>query len=296
MVNEKGTKDNFSASELKRLLDGIPKWILGDDEVFILEDLSGIPFFSFPFSTDYTIATFCLEGSAQGMVNLKPIRIVKGDVFVLVRQQMVSYSDASSDFHAVTILISPNCTSQFRTLNPIKMHLSLLRSPILIPKKDGLRFITLCMQMLREALRVHDSANVLEMVKRILDLLTIHIVDGNNFNSDLGSKKSRMEHFFECFVDELMKNYATSHSVVWYAERLSITPNYLSKCCRNTVGISALDVINKFIILEAQHQLKEVPAIPLKVIASNLGFSNQSSFCTYFRRISGLSPLKYRNL
>ena len=241
--------------------------------MFILEDLSGIPFFSFPFSTDYTIATFCLEGSAQGMVNLKPIRIVKGDVFVLVRQQMVSYSDASSDFHAVTILISPNCTSQFRTLNPIKMHLSLLRSPILIPKKDGLRFITLCMQMLREALRVHDSANVLEMVKRIL-----------------------MEHFFECFVDEPMKNYATSHSVVWYAERLSITPNYLSKCCRNTVGISALDVINKFIILEAQHQLKEVPAIPLKVIASNLGFSNQSSFCTYFRRISGLSPLKYRNL
>lgn len=295
MVNDKGSEGDFSASELKRLLDGVPKRILGNDEVFILEDLSGIPYFTFPFTTDYTILTFCLEGSARGFVNSKPIRIVKGDVFVLVRQQMVSYSDATSDIRVVTILISPHCSSQLRTLNPIKMHLSLLKSPILIPKKNGLRFISLCLQMLREALSVHDNPNVLEMVKRILDLLSIHMVDGNHFDNVHGNKKSRMEHFFECFVDELMKHYATSHAVVWYADRLSITPNYLSKCCRNTVGISALEVINRFLTLEAQRQLKVEPAIPLKVIASNLGFSNQSSFCTFFHRITGLSPLKYRN-
>lgn len=295
MVNNMGFKSDFSASELKRLLDGIPKRILGDDEVFILEDLSKIPFFAFPFTTDYTILTFCLEGSARGNVNERPIRIVKGDVFVLVRKQMVSYSDATSDFRAVTILISPYCTSQLRTLNPIKMHLSLLKSPILIPKKDGLRFITLCLQMLREALSVHESANVLEMVKRILDLLSIHMVDGNNFDSKHDHVKSRKEYFFECFVDELMKNYAASHAVEWYADRLSITANYLSKCCRSTVGISALEVINRFLTLEAQRQLKVEPAIPLKVISSNLGFSTQSSFCTFFRRITGLSPLMYRN-
>lgn len=295
MAQKRKKEENLSALELERLLEGLPKRVLHDGDMIILDDISGVPYFSFPFSTDYAIVTFCLEGSAQGRVNMKPIRIVKGDVFVLVQQQMVSFTEASPDFKLITILISPRCQSQMRVLNPLKMQLSLLQSPVMIPKQDGLHFITLCMQMLREALLLHDDDIVFEMVKKILDILSLHMLDGKNFTNGRQHDRSRMEHFFECFVDELMRHYATSHSVTWYADQLSITANYLSKCCRKAVGISALDVINNFLMLEAQRQLQIQPPLPLKVVAYNLGFSNQSSFSTFFSRMTKQSPAAYRN-
>ena len=289
-------EENLSPLELERLLEGLPKRVLHDGDMIILDDMSRAPHLSFPISTDYAVVTFCLEGSAQGRVNMTPIRIVKGDVFVLVQQQMVSFKDASPDFKRISILISPRCQSQMRVLNPLKMQLSLLQSPVMIPKQDGLHFITLCMQMLREALLLHDDDIVFEMVKKILDILSLHMLDGKNFTNGRQHDRSRMEHFFECFVDELMKHYATSHSVAWYADQLSITANYLSKCCRKAVSISALDVVNNFLILEAQRQLQIQPPLPLKVVAYNLGFSNQSSFSTFFSRMTKQSPAAYRNL
>ena len=275
-------------------MNRVPKRVLGDGDLFIYQNISEVPYFSCPISMDYIIVTFCLEGSAQGKVNMKPVRIVKGDVLVVTSQIAVTYEESSPDFRMVTLLFSPRCQSQFRVLNPIKMKLSLMQSPVLIPKKSSQHFMNLCIQMLLETLLLHNSDNVYEMVKKILDLIAMHLLGGNLANN-IKSDGSRMEQVFECFVDELMKHYATSHAVAWYANKLAITPNYLSKCCRKAVCKSALDVICVFLVLEAQRQLQVHPPQPLKTIAANLGFANQSSFSTFFRRQTKQTPAEYRN-
>ena len=56
----------------------------------------------------------------------------------------------------------------------------------------------------------------------------------------------------------LVKQYHTSHrGVKFYAEKLCLTPNYLSGAIKEYTGKTASDWVNDFVILEAKIMLKD---------------------------------------
>ena len=58
--------------------------------------------------------------------------------------------------------------------------------------------------------------------------------------------------------------------------------------------MTALDVIDYLIIIDAKTQMKSTSAT-IKEIGISLGFDNLATFCRFFRRHTGVSPLKYRD-
>lgn len=80
----------------------------------------------------------------------------------------------------------------------------------------------------------------------------------------------------------------------YYAEKMFITPKYLSVLIREATGHSAVDWIDQYVILEAKNMLR-YSGKNIQQIAYDLNFSNQSAFGKYFKNITGVSPSEFRH-
>ena len=74
-----------------------------------------------------------------------------------------------------------------------------------------------------------------------------------------------------------------------YASQMNITAKRLSICVKHTSWCTAADWIERHRLHEALRLLR-VGKLTVKEIASQLGFPNQSTFGTWFKRHTGTSP------
>ena len=65
-------------------------------------------------------------------------------------------------------------------------------------------------------------------------------------------KDTKQEFIFKKFLDLLDSNYTTSRSVNFYAEKLGITPKYLSSTTIAFTGISASRIIDNFVVFQSR--------------------------------------------
>ena len=77
------------------------------------------------------------------------------------------------------------------------------------------------------------------------------------------------------------------------AERLHITPKYLSSVIKEVSGKSA-EWIDQYVILEAKALLR-YSGLSIQEIAYELNFSTQSFFGKYFKHHTGISPSAYKH-
>jgi AraC family transcriptional regulator, transcriptional activator of pobA len=89
------------------------------------------------------------------------------------------------------------------------------------------------------------------------------------------------------------KNFLEMREVQQYAEKLYITPKYLSDTVKETFGKSPKDLINDMLLLEAKVQLGSTDK-SVTEIALELNFSDQSHFTNFIKRNIGCSPLEFR--
>ncbi len=117
--------------------------------------------------------------------------------------------------------------------------------------------------------------------------------------SKLPNNKNLLKSRTHEIIDEfylLVSTYAgQQRSVVFYAEKLHLTPQYLSTFLKQKTGRSALQWIDHITILHAKTLLKS-SNLSIKEISNELHFEETSVFCRYFKRIVGLSPTTYRNV
>ena len=108
------------------------------------------------------------------------------------------------------------------------------------------------------------------------------------------AKTNRSRVIFDRFI-KLVSEYHTQYrNVGFYADKLCLTPKYLSKLIKNATGRSAPDWIDQYVILEAKNLLK-YSGVTIKEIVYRLNFPNQSVFYKFFKARTGMTPTEYRN-
>ena len=117
-------------------------------------------------------------------------------------------------------------------------------------------------------------------------------LDAEEENNDKPTS-TRHKKVFEMFIELVEKYHNKERSVGFYADKLCISPKYLSQIIKNVSGFSAPDIIDKYVILEAQHLLRHTD-LSVKEIADQLNFPNQSFFYKYFKSHTGCTPNFYR--
>jgi AraC family transcriptional regulator, transcriptional activator of pobA len=89
------------------------------------------------------------------------------------------------------------------------------------------------------------------------------------------------------------KNLDNSHRVSDYAELLHISPKYLNKIVKEVMGVTAKSIISEQLLIRSTRELKFTNS-SVKMISSQLGFSEPEHFSNFFKKNVGCTPLTYR--
>ena len=96
------------------------------------------------------------------------------------------------------------------------------------------------------------------------------------------------------FQELVNEHFATETGVDFYADKLCVTPNYLNRIVQRTLGQTTKAYIQSRRIDEAKHLLRYT-AMPIGLISDRLHFDTPSYFVRAFTKVTGQTPLQFRN-
>lgn len=96
------------------------------------------------------------------------------------------------------------------------------------------------------------------------------------------------------FKELVYKHYLAHKPILFYADELSVSENYLHRCIKETIGESPKEWINKVSILQSQLLLQDLTK-SISEIAFELNYGDPSYFGRLFKKITGVTPSEYRN-
>lgn len=108
-----------------------------------------------------------------------------------------------------------------------------------------------------------------------------------------GKPMGRRHDYVREFVKLVHVHHVNERSVSFYADKLFISPKYLTLLVKEATGRSAAKWIDDFVIMEAKNLLR-FSGKNIQQVAYALNFSTQSSFGKYFKHLTGMSPTEYQ--
>jgi len=259
-------------------------------------------FMNYPIKLSSTmILFFCLEGEVHLFQNMQECRMKKNDVTFMKSGLFGEVKYISRDIKFVVILI--NEEFYFPIFNKYDMSIlqkNLLINPICsLPTYRINECITLY-KMIKDRINNHSEDMFQEeVIKGYLQTLIFNVYSqikmSLNPHYEKQTKLTRQQNFFNRFMELLQENYVQERQINYYANKLCITPRYLSRIIHSISGHFAGDHINLFVISEAK-QLLRSKKLTILQISEMLNFSSQSLFGRYFKKYTGYSPKEYQNI
>lgn len=108
-------------------------------------------------------------------------------------------------------------------------------------------------------------------------------------------KLSRKDNIIQEFIQLMNKHGKKEHAPAFYSDKLCISTQYLSLVLKERSGNTAGDWIAAYLITQAKTKLR-TPGTTLQQISDELHFADQASFGKFFKKHTGLSPKKYKEV
>ena len=230
------------------------------------------------------------------MVGHHDFQIAPSSVSIIPPQAIVSICNLSSDFHANLLLFTTDFVKKGFLKNEAIDEL-LFINPDYAPTfeleevfQKGLKY---------KFVKIHEELSnenpfAIEVSRLyILQLLYDYnrICERCLLNSDkMINRQYQVMYHFRKLVD---RYFCECRTVQEYAKMMNLTPKYISECVKNQAGVSALSVIHKRIVLEAEHLL-HYSKLSIKEISLQLGFLSTSTFSRFFKTLKGCSPQEFQ--
>lgn len=294
--------------ELKHLSQGS---IVNDnlsDDLFIAEMHyeSKMDIIEYPCRFHGYMAFFCIKGEFEVEINLKKFTIRKDSMFIYTPGNIVRVTNIDpkekESVHFVVVAISEDLMSSTR-FDFSKLYnesLRLLESPCVVINENERELCRKYFDLIQEVSKMrmpNMRESVAALISSIFYLMgamwTDRLTAAKKNGGDEMSTRSKI--VLEDFL-LLVRDYHTKErSLSFYADKLYLTPKYLSKLIKSVSGKSAHEWIDSFVILEAKNLLK-YSDMSIKSIVYELNFPNQTTFYRFFKTKTGMTPSEYRKM
>lgn len=256
-----------------------------------------------PRRPKYHLVIIVLKGSMDIIVNGKKFSFEK-DTYI----NLPTWSDIyeilyDKDFHAMVTATDKNVAEDiFRNRNPFPPTFQYALEHNLggqIMDKRDIATLKRDISNLIESLSNKDHHFAEEINYAYFYILLTDMADmmwkryGSGSPSHYSDMK-RSDGIMKAFADLLSQNIRKETSVEFYAEKLCISKQYLSLIVKEKTHVTIGKIISLVRVEEASRLLRD-PDLTLQQIAEELSFSDQSSFGKFFKKHSGMTPMKYRS-
>ena len=118
------------------------------------------------------------------------------------------------------------------------------------------------------------------------------------YTRKLIAEKTSVSHKHDIFIRlvQLIEQYYTKErGVDFYADKLCLSPKYLSALSKSICGYTVQELVFKSIIRKSISLLKNTQK-NVQEISDFFNFPNASYFGTFFKKQIGMSPQQYRRM
>ena len=137
-----------------------------------------------------------------------------------------------------------------------------------------------------------EEASV-DLIRSLLDLILVYCA--SLYPQSEGQHNKGKGHLLvKRFYQLVEENYQKNLSVSDYAEMLNITSNHLTQVVKDCAGKTTNIILQEKQLLEIK-RLLVYTQLGVSEIAHQLNFADQSYFTKFFKRATGLTPLRFRN-
>ena len=291
---------------ISKLMSYFPpeQWLgIGDDFcMFNVKYDERLHALDYPCRFDGLLMLYCVEGHLKLSVNLNEYDIHDNHLVITTPGNILKVSQVPGSDNLKYVIVA--MSSRFGTGLKVDLKkimnegLALMDIPVM--KLDE-EMAALMQQHLSLAANVinTDSPFREDSVSSIVSSM-ICLVAGlwaeriDELREEAAQTTTRSRMILEQFI-RLVGQYHTQYrNVGFYADKLCLTPKYLSKLIKTVSGKSAPEWIDSYVILEAKNLLK-YSDIAVKEIVYRLNFPNQSVFYKFFKARTGMTPSEYRN-
>lgn len=271
-------------------LEGLSKAdSIGDD--FILFENPIIPSnFNTPFKVDVVTAIICIKGTTRGKINLKPYTTTAPGFITILPDQFLEHEYMSEDFSGLFIVMSKRFTDSLNIQERLPLFLSVSNNPFRPLTEEELKAMIFFYSLLQKAVRNKDNPYRMEIVQCMIKAFFYSTYYGKPHEEP---KKPKNEDLVDRFLNYAKVHYKEYRGVQFYADKLFLTPKYLSKIIKENTGTSVSGWIDNYVVLEAKALLKSTN-MTIQQISDELNFPSQSFFGKYFKRHVGVSPKEYK--
>jgi AraC-like DNA-binding protein len=249
-----------------------------------------------PSKADHYALILGIRGTCQKTVGLHRFTVTPQSVHLVSPNLINSFDEVSPDLLLYMILFRKEFVLGLPVPEALVDEL-LYRPPEYPPfyELDAQTFLTMKAGFERIDREVKlQKAFYLDLVRlRLLELLYEMNRACEVCLLDSAKRMSRRYGLVLGFKQLVEAHFHAHKTVQAYADLLHITPKYLSELVREETGQTALEVIHRRVLLEAQYLLR-YSGYSIKEIAAELGFDTTSHFARFFRQSTGTTPISYR--
>lgn len=233
------------------------------------------------------------EGKVSPTVNLIRHHFVANDLIFLGRNAIVEYDDIPEKLEGMGLSVSheiynssigPRIPKAFDGhLRDFQIHLEPADINFL-DQLHGLIFQQVSEKENNEEVIHHLLGAFFWYVDRLWTLqeqATLH-------------SQTREERLFSQFVNQVNEYASSEHNIDFYASHMFLSPRYMSSIIKKVSGKAAKEWIDEAIVTRAKISLKYTD-MTVNQISDELHFANPSFFSKYFKRMTGKTPLEFKN-
>lgn len=248
------------------------------------------------FTSDYHVHILVRDGEMRFSDGKTEFLSQKDDLVIWQMSNAIQGVTYSDDFEADFLIASGDFLARF---NPemvwaSKGFIFIRINPSFHLHEESLRLMNDDFSLFRQRLDMPESPFKEEVVGRVMqiflyDLWTVYSSEMSQMETNDNAAR-----IFLRFLGLAQQDCRQQRDVAYYAEKLCITPKYLSQVSRSVSGLPASEWITYYATFELVSLLND-QSKTLTEVADLMRFESASHFSRYVKKLLGKSPSEYRN-
>lgn len=249
-----------------------------------------------PFRMSYVGLIVCEKGSFCFDVDKKNFTARAGETVFLSEGNNFSIGELSDDLRVSMLFYHVDPIREILGSSIVAMYLytTLTPEPCYVwtsgEESDLARYIALLGRHRKSAQNPFDNHEckllLLALTYRLCSIYSRRIIEEKNVAGH------KIDTFIK-LIRLIEKYYMQERGVAFYADKLYLSPKYLSALSKSVCGYTVQELVFRAIIRKSIFWLKNTNK-SVQEISDDLNFPNASFFGTFFKKQTGLAPSHYR--
>lgn len=254
----------------------------------------------FPVKCDSFFAIIVLQGEIHVLINLNEVVVHAGQNLLIMPGCIIQGRQSSEDLRFCGMIIETEYMDIMRKNIGIRLDLThrYYSYHVRDITPDRMENNVQMYKIICSELSCDDYLYKKEVIQRYCEIWVLKGLLLNDKSEDIsGPAKplNRKEQIFHDFLTLLEKFYTQERSISFYADRMCLTPKYLSTIIKEVSGKHGMEWVDEYVTLEAKALLRN-SELSVKQVSDQLNFPSQSMFGRFFKKMTGYSPKQYKLL